>query len=33
MSELKFKNSKNSLFVFLENRLYFLVGLEFSFLK
>ena len=30
MSEL-FKNSKNSLFVFLENMLYFLVGLEFSF--
>ena len=31
MSELKFKNSKNSFFMFLDNRLYFLVRLEFSF--
>ena len=32
-SEFKFKNSKNSLFMFLENRLYFWVSLEFSFWK
>ena len=31
MSKFKFKNSKNSLFMFLNNRLYFLVSLEFCF--